>query len=234
MPVFRFGFRAPLLVASLLLTSCAQQAVERHELALAVSAKNAELTQTRNDEQDALVLSIDARERASLETNLDLVWQLSEARIEAKFTRELLAASELLAPVGGTGGPSSASGPESRPVGGAPLDDGAPPRRVVALAPLEAMLAEHAKQREATRVAIAAKRKAITDRLDGELRRWLADPKKRQQERIAAALRVYAHENSEFVRFLATVEQGFGLGGGSEQSVPTVRRTDPLIGTDGD
>ncbi len=222
MPVFLRAIRLPLILAVLALTSltpCASEMAERHEIALAVAAKNADLTQASNDEQDALVLSIDSRERESLETQLELAWQLSEARLEARFTRELLAVTETMAPVGGTGGPTL-GGLDSRPIGGAPLDDGAPPRRLVALKPLEALLAKQAAEREATRVAIAEKRRSISRRLDDELRRWLADPKKRQKERIAAALRHYARENSEFTRFLATVEEAVGLGAGPPKVSP--------------
>ncbi len=162
----------------------------RHELALAASAKNAELTEARNDEQDAFVLSVDARERASLDRELDLISQLGEAHIEAKFAAELFAATELVA---------SAGGAESRPM--------------VAASDVAGLVARQNADRAATRAAINAKRKEITERLDAELKRWLADPKKRQQERIAAALKVYATENSAFARFVEQTAGDVGLTG---------------------
>jgi hypothetical protein len=205
-----FGIGASMRNARRVATACALAAAlgalavlggcsgEQHELALVASAKNAELTEARNDEQDDFVLDVDARERASLDRELDLIAQLGEAHIEAKFAADLAEATEFVA---------SAVGAESRPLV-APES-----RKVVAAEKVRALVTQQNKDRAATRDAIAKQRKEITERLDAELKKWLADPKKRQQERIAAALKVYAAENSAFARFVEQTKADVGLAG---------------------
>ena len=53
--------------------------------------------------------------------------------------------------------------------------------------------------------------KEITAILDAELKAWLNDPKARQQDRIAAALSVYARQNSEFARFMQDTGAKLGV-----------------------
>lgn len=183
----------------------------RHEFALVASQHNAQITEARNEEFTAFVMATDARERASLERELDLIAAAGEQAIDAKFTRDLFAATETLAPAGGAGSPGVEAG-ASRPNAGAPLDDGAPAlRRYVAVDAVETLVAKQNADRAATRAAIAAKRAAITAVLDAELKKWLNDPKAKQQSRVAAALSVYAQQNSEFARFIAATGAQFGV-----------------------
>lgn len=167
---------------------------ERHDLALVASDHNAQLTTARNDEFRSFVMSTDARERASLERELGLIAVLGEALIEAKFAEDLAAATETVA---------SAAGAESRP--------GSASRKVVPVDAVKAIVKAQNAARAETRAAIAAKRAEISAILDAELRAWLDDPKARQQDRIAAALSVYARQNSEFARFMQDTGAKLGV-----------------------
>lgn len=212
MPVFHLPTRA-LFFAALLIALAALQGCDstRHEFALVAAQHNAQITEARNEEITAFVLATDARERASLERELDLIAIIGEQAIDAKFTRDLAAVTETLAPAGGAGSPSVEGG-DSRPVAGAPLEDGAPAlRRYVTVDAVAALVAKQNADRAATRAAIAEKRAAITAVLDAELKRWLNDPKAKQQSRVAAALSVYAQQNSEFARFIAATGASLGV-----------------------
>lgn len=195
-----FGIGASMRNARRVATACALAAAlgalaalggcsaERHDLALIAADHNAQLTTARNDEFRDFVLATDARERASLERELGLIAQLGEAEIEAKFAADLAKATELVASA-----------------------DGAEQRRVVAADAVIGLVAAQNKSRADTRSAVAAKRKEITAILDAELKAWLADPKARQQDRIAAALSVYARQNSEFARFMQDTGAKLGV-----------------------
>ena len=196
MPVFVRPRSLALSAALFALAGCTSGcSAERHDFALLAADHNAQLTTARNDEFREFALSTDARERASLERELGLIAQLGEAHIEAKFAADLAAATELVA---------SAVGAESRPMV-------AESRRVVAADKVVALVAAQNASRAATRDAIAAKRKEITAILDAELKAWLNDPKARQQDRIAAALSVYARQNSEFARFMQDTGAKLGV-----------------------
>ncbi len=189
MPVFVRPRSLALSAALFALAGCTSGcSAERHDFALLAADHNAQLTTARNDEFREFALSTDARERASLERELGLIAQLGEAHIEAKFAADLAAATELVA---------SAVGAESRPL--------------VAVGTVAALVAGQNAARAATRDAIAAKRKEITAILDAELKAWLNDPKARQQDRIAAALSVYARQNSEFARFMQDTGAKLGV-----------------------
>jgi len=173
------------LAGILLLAGCGT-----HEFALVAAEQNAQLTTARNEEFRSFVMASDARQRASLDRELDLIAQMGEAAIEAKFAADLAAASS--------------PGADSRPV--------------VAVTDVAALVAAQNADRAATRAAIAAKRREIAGQLDAELRAWLDDPKARQQDRIAAALAVYARQNSEFSRFMSDTgaKLGVSLPGGAK------------------
>jgi hypothetical protein len=189
-----------LFVCLLMGGSCAS------EYALVAAQHNAQLTSARNAEFRDFVLAVDARQRTSLERELDLIVQIGEAAIEAKFARDLADASAVVAPAGGAGSPSAGA---SRPSG--QLDDGAPALRVVEVGTVSRLVAQQNADRAATRAAVAAKRREITAQLDRELRAWLDDPKGRQQDRIAAAMEVYARQESEFARFMKDTGAKIGV-----------------------
>lgn len=197
MPVFVRPRSLALSAALFALAGCTSGcSAERHDFALLAADHNAQLTTARNDEFREFALSTDARERASLERELGLIAQLGEATIDAKFAADLAAATELVA---------SAAGADSRPLFAAES------RRVVAADKVVALVAAQNASRAATRDAVAAKRKEITAILDAELKAWLNDPKARQQDRIAAALSVYARQNSEFARFMQDTGAKLGV-----------------------
>lgn len=166
------------LFAAALASGCAST-----EYAHVAAQHNAKLTTARNEEFRDFVVAVDARQRASLERELDLIAQMGDQAIEAKFAAELAAAA----------GP----GADSRPV--------------VAVDVVAGIVARQNADRAATRAAIAAKRREITAQLDRELRAWLEDPKGRQQDRIAAALEVYARQQSEFARFIEDTGAELGV-----------------------
>lgn len=202
MPVFVRPRSLALSAALFALAGCTSGcSAERHDFALLAADHNAQLTTARNDEFREFALSTDARERASLERELGLIAQLGEATIDAKFAADLAAATELVALETKV---ASAVGAESRPMV-------AESRRVVAADKVVALVAAQNASRAATRDAIAAKRKEITAILDAELKAWLNDPKARQQDRIAAALSVYARQNSEFARFMQDTGAKLGV-----------------------
>lgn len=209
-----FGIGSSMRRARRLATACALVAAlgalaalggcsaERHDFALLAADHNAQLTTARNDEMRDFVLATDARERGSLERELGLIAQLGEAEIEAKFAADLAAATELVTLETKV---ASAVGAESRPLVAAES------RRVVAADKVVALVAAQNASRAATRAAIAKQRKEITAILDAELKAWLNDPKARQQDRIAAALSVYARQNSEFARFMQDTGAKLGV-----------------------
>ena len=160
------------------------------EFALVAANQNAQLTTERNDETRAYVLAVDARQRASLERELDLIAQLGEKAIEATLTQDLAAATVTA---------------ESQP---------SEPRPYVARDAVAKLIAKQEATRAAVRKEVANKRKEITDQLDAELKKWLNDPKARQQDRIAAQLAVYANANSEFSRFMQDTGARLGVGSG--------------------
>jgi len=174
--------------------------VARHEFALAAADQNAQLVTARNEEQRAFVMAVDARQRAALERELDLIAEIGTREIEAHFAAEITKRTVLAttdpgapAPEGGDARPAAASRPFVAP------DD------------VAKLLADQRASLKATRDAIAAKRAAINAQLDAELKLWLDDPKARQQERLAAALHSYANANSEFARFLNDVGASLGV-----------------------
>jgi hypothetical protein len=173
---------------------------------LVAAQHNAQLTSARNAEFRDFVLAVDTRQRVALERELDLIQQIGEAAIEAKFAQDLAKASAVVAPAVGAGSPSAL---ESRPSG--QLDDGAPALRMVEIGTVAALVAKQNADRAATRAAVTEKREAITAQLDRELRAWLDDPKGRQQDRIAAAMEVYARQESEFAQFLADTGAQLGV-----------------------
>lgn len=208
---FTFRSRGDLASFAIMLVVCAAVGIalgacKSGEYALVAAQHNAQLTSARNAEFRDFVLAVDARQRTSLERELDLIWQVGEAAIEAKFARDLADASAVVAPASGAGSPSAG---DSRPSG--QLDDGAPALRMVEVGTVARLVAQQNADRTATRAAVAAKRREITAQLDRELRAWLDDPKGRQQDRIAAAMEVYARQESEFARFLQDTGAQIGV-----------------------
>lgn len=130
------------MIAVFVLACAACMSPETDARALVAAQMNARLTLAQAADFRAYVLAADARQRAALERELALVFELDVA--------------------------------DSRPA-------------------LDAYR------------AIGAKRAEILAQLDRERETWLADPKLRQQERIADMLTAYAQARSEFSAFVAEV-----------------------------
>lgn len=167
---------------------------EADDKALIAAQASASLSTLRADEFRAYVLASDARQRVSLERELDLIVQVAEAEAETRFAAEIAAAS--------------AAAPSTRPAGVGVLDDGAPALRVVEVGAVARLVAAQAAERAALRAAVAAKRKEITAQLDRERDAWLSDPKAREAERINASLVAYASARSEMARFVREITGG--------------------------
>lgn len=170
------------LFAASLLAGCGSTEKE-DEYALVAAEHNATIAAAERQEKREMIMAFDARQRESLERELDLITQLGEREIEAKFAADLAAAA--------------APGTDSRPV--------------VTVDAVAVLVAQQNADRAATRAAVAAKRKEIYAQLDTELKKWIDDPKGRQQERVAAALAVYARKRSEFRRFLSDTGAQLGV-----------------------